>query len=332
MINIYVGPTIAHVMEGHRADRHAQILRENYLEAWRAGGLTGAIMQISDWSTIGMLLSEARRSEGEITFCTSRADFDNRPEGSFGLFISFEGYGALVGDFEALETMSELGVTTFTFSHNMQNLLCTGCNERFGEGGFSHLGKQVLKELESLPLMVDLVHMSRASFWDALDIYDGDIFVSHANADAVSPHRRNLTNEQIKAVAARNGVIGITTYRGYVTEDPYKATLSDVLDHAMHIYGLVGAEHLAIGADYSGSPIEMISAGLKQADPDNAYGLNEIGPDVYAVGPEGMEDASRLGNLVEGLRERGLDQAELDLVSGGSYLAMLERARPETAR
>ncbi len=332
MINIYVGPTIAHVMSGHKADPHAQILREHYLESWRAGGLTGAVMQVSDWPTVGMLLSEVRGSEGEITFCTSRADFDNRPEGSFGLFMSFEGYGPLVGDFEALETMSQLGVTTFTFSHNMQNLLCTGCNERFGEGGFSHLGKQVLKELESLPLMVDLVHMSRASFWDALDIYDGDIFVSHANADAVSPHRRNLTDEQLKAVAARNGVIGITTYRGYVTEDPFRATLSDVLDHAMHIYDLVGAEHLAIGADYSGSPIEMISGALKQADPDNAYGLNELGADVYAVGPEGMEDASRLGSLVSGLAERGLSQDELDLVTGGSYLAMLERARPATAR
>ncbi|MFI9837492.1 dipeptidase [Nonomuraea sp. NPDC051941] len=331
MINIYVGPTIVHVMRGHGADRHSQILREHYLESWRAGGLTGAIMQVSEWSTIGMLLSEVRRSEGEIVFVRNRTEFENRPPGSFGLFLSVEGYGPLAGDFEALYTLAELGVTTFTFSHNMQNLLCTGCNERFGEGGFSHLGKQVLKELESLPLMVDLVHMSRASFWDALDIYDGDIFVSHANSDSVSPHRRNLTDDQIKAVAERNGVIGITTYRGYVAQDPYQATLSDVLDHAMHIYNLVGAEHLAIGADYSGAPMEMIAYGLKEADPDNAYDLKEAGPDVYAVGPAGMEDASRLGNLVAGLAERGLTQDELDLVTGGSYLAMLERARPTTA-
>jgi microsomal dipeptidase-like Zn-dependent dipeptidase len=331
MINIYVGPTVGQVMEKHATDHRAQVLRENHLAAWRAGGLTGAVMQVSEWTTVGMLLSEARRSDGEIVFVRNRTEFENRPPGSFGLFLSVEGYGPLAGDFEALYTLSELGVTAFTFSHNMQNPLCTGCNERFGEGGFSHLGKQTLKELESLPLMVDLVHMSRASFWDALDIYDGDIFVSHANADTISPHRRNLTDDQIKAVAERNGVIGITTYRGYVTEDPYQAKLSDMLDHAMHIYDLVGPEHLAIGADYIGSPVELIAPALQAADPENSYGLNELGPDVYAVGPEGMEDASRLPNLVAGLGERGLTEDELELVTGGSYLAMLERARPAAA-
>ncbi len=210
----------------------------------------------------------------------------------------------------------------------MQNLLCTGCNERFGEGGFTHLGKATLKELEALPLMVDLVHMSRASFWDALDIYGGDIFVSHANSDAVYPHPRNLTDDQIKAVAERNGVIGLTTYRGYLAADPYRATLSDLLDHAMHMYDLVGPEHLSIGADYVGSPMELIAPALKAADPENSYGLNEAGPDLYAVGPEGIEDASRLSKLTVGLAERGLTQAEVGLIAGESYLAMLERARP----
>lgn len=335
MINNYVGPTVGLVMQGHQLDPNAQVLRQDHLAAWRAGGLTGAVMQVSDWETIGMLMSEVHRSEGEIVLVSNRAEFENRPAGSFGLFLSVEGYLDFAGDFDALHVLSELGVIAFTFSHNVQNVLCTGCNDRVGEGGFTHLGKATLEHLASLPMMVDLVHMSRASFWDAFDLYDGDIFVSHANSDAIFPHPRNLTDEQVKAVAERNGVIGLTTYRGYVTADPYAATLSDLLDHAMHLYDLVGAQHLSVGADYSGPATEeltpLIKAALEGADPDNAYGLNELGPDVYTVGPKDLEDASRLDQLLVGLAERGLSQEEIDLVAGGSYLAMLERTRPSSA-
>lgn len=327
MINIYTGPAIASVIAAHATDPNAQILREQHLPLWRTGGLTGAVLQAADYTIVGMLLSEIHRSEGEMVFVRNRAEFENRPPGSFGIFISVEGYISLAGDFHALHVLSELGVTAFTFSHNMQNALCTGCNDRY-EGGFTSLGKATLKELETLPMMVDLVHMSRASFWDALDLYAGDIFVSHANSHAVSPHQRNLTDDQIKAVAERNGVIGVTTYRGYVTEDPYQAKLSHLLDHAMHIYDLVGPEHLAIGADYSGSSMDLIAPALKAADPENSYGLNEIGADVYAFGPEGIEDAGHLSKFAVGLAERGLTQDEIDLVSGGSYLRMLERTRP----
>jgi membrane dipeptidase len=328
LINIYTGPSIGKVMHDHAANPKAQVIRNDFLDSWRAGGLTGTIMQVSNWNTAAMLMSELRRSEGELVFCRNRAEYENRPPGSFAIFLSVEGYITFAGDFEALYLMAELGITAFTFSHNVQNLLATGCIDRAGEGGFTSLGKATLKELESLPLMVDLVHLSRKSFWDAIEIYEGDVFVSHANSAAVFDHPRNLTDEQIKAVAERNGVIGVTSYRGYQVEDPYQATLSDWLDHAMHIYDLVGAEHLAVGADFSGSPMELVAPSLDAVDPEGLGGLKGIGADIYAVGPAGAEDASRLGNLLAGLAERGLSPDEIELVSGGSYLAMWERARP----
>jgi membrane dipeptidase len=330
LINIYTGPSIGLIMQQHAVDPKADVIRASFLDSWRAGGLDGTILQVSDWPTIGMLLSEVRRSDGELVFVRNRAEFENRPPGSFAVLMSVEGYIKLAGDFEALYTLSELGVTAFTFSHNVQNLLATGCIDRSGEGGFTSLGKATLKELESLPLMVDLVHLSRASFWDALDIYEGDVFVSHANSAAVFEHPRNLTDEQIESVAERNGVIGVTSYRGYQAANPYEATLSDWLDHAMHIYDLAGAEHLAVGADFSGSPMEIVGPSLDAVDPEGLGGLKGTGADIYAVGPAGAEDASRLGNLLAGLAERGLTEDEVALVAGGSYLAMWERTRPST--
>jgi len=331
MINIYVGPAIGNVAARHAVEGHtAQALRTHHLPRWRQGGLTGAVTQITSWELLGMVISEIARSEGELVLVKDRADFERRPAGAFAVFLSLEGYGSFAGDLDALYTLSELGVTAFTFSHNVQNLLCTGCGERAGEGGFTHLGKQTLKELESLPMMVDLVHMSRASFWDALDLYEGDIFVSHSNADAVCQHPRNLTDDQIKAIASRHGVIGVNTYRGYVAADPFKATLSDLLDHAMHMYSLVGPEHIAIGADYWEGPMEVLSSTLDGIDPDGSLGLHG-GASIYAQGPEGIEDSSRLSKVAVGLAERGLTQDEVDLICGGSYLRMLDRARPSIA-
>jgi membrane dipeptidase len=328
MINSYVGGVGYDVMAQHGLPgNRANVLRDTYIPRWRAGGLTAAVVQVADWRMINMYFAEFHRSEGEITYCVTREDYDTRPEGSFGIFLSLEGHASLAGDLEALYTMSHLGVTTFTFSHNRQNLLCTGSNEPH-EGGFSYMGKETLRELEPLPLMIDLVHMSRASFWDALRYYDGDLFVSHSNADALCPHPRNLTDDQIKAVAERNGVIGLNTFRGYVSSDPMKATLSDLLDHAMHMYELVGPEHISLGADYCESPVEMLIPVLDYVDPEGAHGIKGRGRELYTYGPEGLEDASHLGKLATGLAERGLRQDEIDLICGESYLRMLERARP----
>src|SRR5205807_272057 len=119
------------------------------------------------------------------------------------------------------------------------------------------------KVLEDLPILVDLVHVSQTSFWDAMSLFPGRVFVSHSNTQAVCGHPRNLLDDQIKAVAERGGVIGLNMYRGYVNDDPRKASLEDVVRHAAHIAGLVGAEHLAIGGDYMEAPPEIMAPALK---------------------------------------------------------------------
>lgn len=331
MINSYVGGVGYDVMAQHGRltpdTNHPNVLLDTYIPRWTQGGLDAAVVQIAMWSQLGNYFSEIRRSEGRITFCRNRSDYDEKPEGSFGLFFSVEGHGGYAGDLEGLYTLEALGVTCFTFSHNRQNPLCTGSNEPYG-GGFTYLGKQTLREIRHTDLMVDLVHMSRESFWDALRYYDGDLFVSHSNADKLCPHPRNLTDDQIKAVAERNGVIGLNTFRGYVHNDPTKATLSHLLDHAMHIYDLVGPNHMALGLDYCESPVEMLDPILDYVDPEGAHGIKGRGKELYEFGPEGLEFPSEMGKLAAGLAERGVPQADIELITGEAYLRMLERARP----
>jgi membrane dipeptidase len=330
MINSYVGGVGYDVMAQHGAISpdgvHPNVLLDTYVPRWSKGGLDAAVVQVAMWSQLGNYFSEIKRSEGKLTFCATREDYDNMPDGSFGIFLSVEGHGGYAGDFEALYTLDHIGVTCFTFSHNRQNLLCTGSNEPF-DGGFTYLGKQTLKEIQQTDLMVDLVHMSRGSFWDALKYYDGDLFVSHSNADKLCPHPRNLTDDQIKAVAERNGVIGLNSFKGYVHPDPMKATIGHVLDHAMYIYDLVGPEHMALGLDYCESPVEMLVPVLDWVDPEGAHGIKGRGRELYEYGPEGLEFPSEMGKLAAGLAERGVPQGDIDLITGEAYLRMLARAK-----
>lgn len=329
MINIYTGPAIGNVLQMHAVEGHnARAIEKHHIPRWTSGGLKGNVVQVSDWSTIAIVLTEIAQSEGKLTFCKNRADYDNRPEGSHGIFMSVEGYESFAGDLTALWALDAIGVTAFTFTHNAQNKLCTGAGDRY-EGGFTHVGKAVLQELSRLSMMVDLVHTSRASFWDALDIYEGEVFISHSNSNVVCEHPRNLTDDQVRAVAERGGIIGLNTYRGYVNTDPFKATLSDYLDHAMHYYDLVGPKHIAIGADYWEGPLEILDATMASVDKDGSHGLSGA---IYATGPEGLEEASKLGKIAVGLAERGLNQDEIDLISGLNYLNMLDRNRPSGSK
>src|SRR5262245_5299489 len=130
MINNYVGPAIGNVLAKHASDGHkANALRTHHIPRWRAGGLAGAVLQIADWSTLAVVLSQVTQSEGELAFVRTKAEFDALAPETFGLFMSVEGYQSFAGDFDALYALSELGVTAFTFSHNVQNVLCTGANE-----------------------------------------------------------------------------------------------------------------------------------------------------------------------------------------------------------
>ncbi|GAF47515.1 dipeptidase [Rhodococcus wratislaviensis] len=328
MLNIYLAGVMFEIPHQHRMAGHTARTLESYAPRWITGGASGGVVQATSWETLNMIMSEIHRSDGKLTLCTNRADFEQRPDGSFGLFVSVEGYERdFAGDFDALYTLARLGVNTFTLSHNAQNLLCTGCNDRT-EGGLTHLGKQTLKVLEDLPMMVDLVHMSRASFWDAMDLYEGDLFVSHSNCDEVCAHPRNLTDEQIVAVAERNGVVGLNAFRSYVTTNPFDATLDDLLDHAMRMYDLVGPAHIAIGADYWEANMEILTPLAVRIDPDGAHGLRDQLTATYAQGPVGIESSERLGRLLDGLAARGLSNEDVALIAGESYLKMLDRVRP----
>ena len=165
-----------------------------------------------------------------------------------GAVLTIEGGEALEGSLENLRIFYRLGVRLITLTWNHRNELADGVLEN--KGGLSNFGQSVVKEMNNLGMIIDTSHISEKSFYDVLNITASPIVASHSNAKAICPHPRNLTDNQIKAMAINGGLIGINFYNPFVAEE--NANIDKIINHIEHICSLVGPEYLAFGSDFDG--------------------------------------------------------------------------------
>lgn len=173
-----------------------------------------------------------------------------------GCLLHLEGAEALGTDLEMLRIMYRLGMRSMGLTWNQRNLLADGVAEESSAGGISLKGKEFINEMNNLGIILDLAHISEAGFFDALECYDKPVFVSHANAKRICNHRRNLTKEQLQALADHNGVIGLTLVSDFVKENG--ASIDDFINHIVYISELIGLEHVALGSDFDGADCMVI--------------------------------------------------------------------------
>jgi membrane dipeptidase len=212
-----------------------------------------------------------------------------------GALLAVEGGEALEGSIAVLRTLYRLGLRCLGLTWNGRNELADGVGEAGTGGGLTAFGRTVVAELNRLGILVDLAHISERGFWDVLEISAAPVIVSHANARSRCDHPRNLTDAQIRVLAARGGVIGITFVPGFVhAETP---CLERVLDHIEHVVQLVGPDCVGLGSDFDGFPGRL----------------------------PGLEHAGRLGNLAAGLEKRGFAEPEIDKILGGNLLRVLKQ-------
>jgi len=189
------------------------------------------------------------------------------PENSekIGCILHIEGGECLGTDMEILSLLYRAGLRSMGLTWNHRNLLADGAGEGKSAGGLSRLGKDIVKEMSRLGIMLDLAHISPPSFYNALDFYPQPVLVSHANARALCPHWRNLDDNQLRALADHGGLIGITQVADFVKEG--HAVIDDMLDHIVYIADLIGVEHVALGSDFDGADNMVI---------DNVGGYAEL--------------------------------------------------------
>lgn len=188
---------------------------------------------------------------------TMRKDIDS---GKIVAVLGIEGGEALNGDISVLRVFYRLGVRLIGLTWNQRNQIADGAFEGRTAGGLTNFGVEVIKEMNRLGMIIDLSHISESGFWDVLKISSSPVYVSHANCKKLCAHPRNLTDEQIKALAGEGGVIGLSFNPDFLVAKG-EASIDDLIDHIDHVASLVGTKSIGLGSDFDG--IDSVPAGLE---------------------------------------------------------------------
>lgn len=173
--------------------------------------------------------------------------------GKKAFFIGIEnGYG-IGKNLRNIARFKQMGVNYITLCHSYDNDICDSSTHTKKEwGGLSPFGKEVVREMNRQGIMVDLSHASESTFWDVVKLTDIPIICSHSSARALCDHDRNLTDEQLRALAANGGVVQLCLLDAYINEEKEKASLTDAVAHLEHIIQVAGIDHVGIGTDFDG--------------------------------------------------------------------------------
>ncbi|MGM8213259.1 dipeptidase [Virgibacillus sp. W0430] len=182
------------------------------------------------------------------------------------------------------------------FVWNEHNFLCTGTGATSNQAkGLTEMGEVAVREANKRKYLLDVSHLDVASFWDMYRLSQLPLFASHSNAKAVCDHERNLTDEQIKAIAEKGGIIGLNAHADFV--DKHDPTVDCFIDHAIYITDLVGYEHVAFGFDF--------------LDYMQSY---DLGGNLVNAFTKGLEDVSKVPELLVRMQERGFTEQEVQAI------------------
>ena len=274
-----------------------------------------------------------------ITFSPEEAS-KNREDGIISVFIGMENGSPIQENLSLLRTFYRLGVSYVTLTHNGDNAIADAASEGRKWNGLSPFGRQVVSEMNKLGMMIDLSHASDKTFWDCIEYSQAPIIATHSCCRSLCGHRRNLTDDMLKALGEKDGYVGINFYPAFLSDrfgaDPAEAALLDeaentdqdwrkwpsdperteawhkmqdrlfgiwrpgvkeVVGHIDYAVKLAGIDHVGLGSDFDGIP----------------------------VGPEGLEDVSKIGAVATEMRKRGYTQEEIDKVSGKNLMDVFQR-------
>ncbi len=207
-------------------------------------------------------------------------------------FLSIEGAELLNCDVNLLDEVADWGVRSINLTWNYPNAV-SGTNAQEPERGLSDIGRNFVKEAQKRNILMDVSHLSEKGFWDLVDITNAPIIASHSNAKALCPHSRNLTDEQIRAVVATNGFVGLNFYSLFVGE---RADMDELIAHVEHFWDLGAENVLGLGGDWDGC-------------------------DSLAGGFSGIQDMPK---LYEALYRRNHSEELLQKFFGGNLLRVLK--------
>lgn len=245
-------------------------------------------------------------------------------EGRLGIILSFESAEMLGGRLEALEVFRDLGVRVMQLSYNRRSPFAAGVMEP-DAGGLTPLGRDGVKEMNRLGIAVDLSHANRPTTTDVLELSSKPPLMTHAGCAVIHGHPRNKTDEELRALAARGGVVGIYDLP-YLTASPHQPTLDDYLAHLEHALEVAGEDHVGIGSDVGIEPFDTSAKGMaefaRSVEERRNSGLSAPEEDrpTYVVG---LNTPRRIGIIADRLLQRGHSESVTEKIVGANFARVL---------
>ncbi len=279
------------------------------------GGMTASLFMVGggqlprSLALIELAHREIARNPRSLMLVTGAADIRRaKRSGRLGLMLSWESGLALQNNIDVLRVGYRLGVRASTLTHGeggsgfalqrspSQFCYCSLADRdtfRRTCKGLTPFGREVVREMNRIGMLVDLAHANDATFEETVKLSTRPVVSTHGGAFACCPHSRCLTDAQIRSVAATGGLLSIAFYNSFLVPTPGRATVESVVDHIAHVADLVGVEHVGIGTDFDGCGKVVLTA-------------------------------ERLPELTAAMLRRGFSEAEIRKVWGGNYLRVFK--------
>lgn len=232
------------------------------------------------------------RNSSRIALALSPEDIvSNKAKGLISILMGMENGSPVQKSLPLLRLFHRMGVRYLTLTHNGDNEIADAAMEGKRWGGLSPFGREVVEEMNRLGMIVDVAHASDNTFNDILDCSKAPVLSTHSCCRALADHPRNMTDDMIRRMADRGGVIQINFYPYFLTTTA-QASVEDVIRHIDHAVDVGGIEHVGIGTDFDGIEIT----------------------------PEGLENVSKLPVVFDSLSKRGYSDDQIEKIASGNFL------------
>lgn len=306
------------------------VLEEDYLDDFKKGGVNVVISSIfisgeflpgmalrRALNQINALYEELEESKDAFSLCRSYNEIIAAiNEDKIAILMSFEGVEPLYNDISLLNMFYQLGVRLIGLTWSRRNYAADGCLfgnvEEGKKGGLTGFGVEIVKRAEELGMIIDVSHLNDEGFWDVMKYSHQPVIASHSNCRALVNITRNLSDEQIKAIASSNGVIGMNCASVMVSDETDTcANIEGFVDHIDHIGSLVGYDYIGFGFDFCDRIVKYFSGddfeGLKRKPFDTIKGHADI------------------HNIVVEMKNRDFERPQVNNILGINYMNVFKK-------
>ena len=263
-----------------------------------------AYAQREAMAMVARLIRLERESQGQAKIVRSAREIRECLEnGTFAMELHFEGAEAIDPEFDALEVYHELGLRSLGITWSRPNRFAHGVPFQYPASpdtgpGLTDLGKELVRQCNQLRVMIDLSHLNEAGFWDVAKLSDAPLVATHSNAHGICAATRNLTDKQLDAIRASDGLVGLNYNCGFLSPTGERGSNLDLgvmVDHLDYLIARLGDDKVGLGSDFDGATM-----------------------------PDNLKDASLQQNLLQAMADRGYDEATIRKVAYGNWLRVLE--------